>query len=1110
MRNGFLHLLFWVGYCSIGWTAAATPPPPELEFLPNRGQWPAPVRLRTDVGAGLRVFLEDKRLVFLRYDAAAWAAAAHRHGARTQTALDDSGAIAPVAAHAWAVELVGARRATRPIADGKATGPVRNFFLGADPRHWATAVQATDAARYPEAWPGIAVSAHASAEGAFEVDFLVAPGADPRRIRLRYSGLDEVALDTLSGTLRLRTALGELREAAPVAWQTDAAGRRQAVPCRYGFNARHDVTFELPAGYDRTRLLIIDPVLVVSTYSGSTAPVFGYTATYDTTGHLYAAGPCYDPGYPVTLGAYSLAHTSGRLTGDYLNPDVAISRYSADGRRLLYATYVGGQSADFPHSLLVNHRGELLVLGSTESTDFPTSATAYDRRLNGFATSDAFVTKLDSTGATLLASTYLGGSGNDGRSPTSLVFFYGDAYRGDLGVDSLDRVFVATTTQSADFPFTPGAVRPPTSSSLASSAVVARLRADLSGLDWAAGLGDAAAAYGLYVPPSGAPYVVGATLSAGLPTTPGTLAPAPTGSPGRRSRDGFVAQLTANGSQVLAGTYLRPGTGQVGISQTFFVQPDPATSDVYVLGSSTGFYPASAGTWGQPGGGVIVQRLDAALTQRRWVATVGHRVTYGLGLDISDPNPETDNLSPTAFLVDDCGALYVSGWGRTQGLPVTPNALQLTTRTTPTSIGGDLYLAVFEPDAAALRYATFLGGTSTQNYYEEHVDGGTSRFDPHGRVYQAVCTNSHDFPTNANGWRPTNAVANAAYDEVAVKLDFEPRTVRAAAASATPNGQATTTFEAPADVHFTNQSSSYPTTSWLWDFGDNSPQSTAFAPTHLYPTPGTYIIRLITTDSSVCGTADTVFLRIIILPNDSTDYVAYTICRGDSVRFSAIGAAPGSFRWSPDVRLSDATAVAPVASPRQTTTYVATGRVPGTAQRNTWRITVTVLAPDTVLITPEQYCLPGGIEARLRLSAPLRDAVWDFGDGSPPLRESRSESATHFYAYPGTYTARVRGLDAKGCRTGTEVTLAADELFVPNVFTPNADGRNDTFEVGCLTPGTATLRVYNRWGRLVYDSGVGGYLNQWDGSGLSAGLYFYHLNLSYSVKAIRGWVQVVR
>lgn len=1090
-----------------GWAAA-----PLLEFIPNHGQWPAAVRLRADVGPGLSVFLEDQRLTFLRYDADGWSQWAHQRGNRQAgVALPEK----PVQAHSWVVEFVGSRPGAQPRPDGKLLGPVRNYFVGRSPRAWATNVRATAAAHYADLWPGIGLRVHSSAEGAFEYDLEVRPGADPAQAVLRYRGLQAVSLDATTGRLRLVTALGELTEAAPIAWQTDAAGNRRPVPCRFVLSSEAaapphrtaaQVSFELPAGYDRTRPLVIDPVLVAATYSGSTSPVFGHTATYDASGHLYAAGPCFDAGYPTTVGAFDLTHTGNNQPGAYGNPDVAISRYSPDGSRLLYATYLGGSQPDYPHSLLVNHQGELLVLGSTFSPDFPTTAGAYDRQFGGrIDSSDIFLTKLDSTGARLLGSTYLGGSGDDGRSPDALRFFFGDTYRGDLAVDSLDRVVIASTTRSRNFPFTAGAVRP--TPGFTCAAVVARFSADLTRLDWAAGLGEYATAYGIYLPPSGEPFVVGTTYSTGFPTTPGTLDPAEVGRGGQRQRDGYVARLAADGSAVRAATYLRAGVGAFA-TQAFFIQPDPQSSDVYVLGSSSGFYTPTPGAWGQPGGSIVVQRLSADLRQRGLVATLGNHVSYGYqSLGGGYIQPSTDNLSPTAFLVDQCGAIYFSAWGRTRGLPTTGNALQ------PGTDGQDLYLMVLNPDATSLSYASYLGGNSITSQSEEHVDGGTSRFDPRGRVYQAVCTNAHNFPTTPTAWRTSNRVGSSgpwsnAYDEVALKLDFEPRQVRAAAVAANAGGGST--LEAPVTIQFTNQSTNFPGTTYQWTFGDGSPASLDFAPSHLYLDPGTYTVILIATDSGACGSADTVQLVLTILPNDSTDYLSYSICRGDSVRFDRIGAQPGSFTWSPATTLSSPTVPDPIASPLVSTQYEATGRLPNSARRNTWKVAVTVVQPDSVTLTAERHCLPGGIEAVLQLSQPLQQIVWDYGDGSPRDSLAQGQLITHFFRHPGQYTVRVSGRDSHACRVQLELPIQTDALFVPNIFTPNADGFNDTFVVGCLEPGTATLQVYNRWGRLVYESGENQYANQWDGRQLPDGLYYYYLRFSYAPTGFKGWVQITR
>lgn len=1087
--------------------------PNRLTYLPNRGQWPAAVRLRASVGPGLLLFAETQRLTWLRYDAGALSGWAHQ----VQVRAMDSTAASPggVPAHAWAVEFVDANPAVALQPEGAPVGPARNYMLGADPTRWASGVRATPAGRYAELWPGIDLRLHASAAGEFEYDVELAPGANLARAVFHYRGLEKIWLEPTTGHLHLRTALGELTEAAPVAWQLDPrTGQRQPVACRFRLTTEAAapgpvaafVSFELPEGYDRTRALTIDPVLVFGTYSGSTSMVFGQTATYDAQGRLYSAGPSFEPGYPTTLGAFDLTHSEPDSLGALafaINPDVAVSCYSADGRQLRYATYLGGGFPENPISLLVNHHGDLLILGSTNSPDFPTSATAYDRSFNGsWGKTDIFLAKLDSTGSQLLASTFVGGANDDGISPYSLPFFYGDRYRGDLAVDSLDRLYVTTTTSSSDFPYTAGALRPVFGQPAAT--VVMRLAPDLSGVDWAAGFGAQSAGYNMYLPPSGAPYVVGTTVSYGMPATPGTLDTTTISNPRYYQRDGFIAQLSPAGDSIRAMTYLRPGTVGRPKSQAFFVQPVPGSSDLLVLGSSTGDYPMSRGKWGQPGGGLVLQRLSADLRRRRWITTIGHPVSGGqIG-----PAGGTTNLSPTAFLVDRCGAIYLTGWGNTAGLPVSPNAAQ------PVTDGWDLYLAVLKPEAVGLEYATYLGGHSVDNTGEEHVDGGTCRFDPQGRTYHAVCTNAHDFPTTPGAWHPLNSVRDNANDIVSFKFDFQRRLVTAGALATNALGSPGAPLVAPATVQLVNLSTAFPGTTYSWSFGDGSAPSTAVAPQHQYELPGTYRLTLIARDPGSCAGADTTHLTLTIAPDASTDYQRYTVCHGDSVRFTTIGAQPGSLQWEPAASLSDLATLTPWAAPLTTTTYVASGLLPNSATPHIWRVTVAVTPTDSVRLTTSQHCQASGSTAELHLSSPLRNAAWAFGDGDTLTTPGPATDVTHFYAADAAapeYTVRVRGLDSHGCLIRLQQTIRPSPLLPPNILTPGTrDGLNDAFQLSCLEPGTATLRVYNRWGRPVFDSGRQQYANQWTGEGLPAGLYYYLLDLSYAPRPYRGWVEVVR
>ena len=446
----------------------------------------------------------------------------------------------------------------------------------------------------------------------------------------------------------------------------------------------------------------------------------------------------------------------------------------------VWATYLGGGATDYPHSLVTNAQGELVVLGSTSSADFPTTPGALSRRFGGgtpvepFGSgaaqntlngADLFVARLSADGGTLLAGTYLGGSANDGvqdpdfaTAPSQrLVANYGDPFRSDVLLDAAGNVYVASNTSSQDFP----GLRTGFNAAYrggATDAVVCQLPPDLRAVTWAGLLGGsgADAAYSLQRDAQGRVYVCGGTLSPNFPTTAGAYRAARPG-----GVDGFAARISADGRTLERATYV----GTAGYDQAQFVQLD-AAGNAYLLGQTLGStFPVTAGLYTTGGGGgQFVQKLSPDLTVSVF-STV-----FGAGTDI--------NLVPTAFLVDDCERIYVSGWGgnvnrgylsgSTRGLPVSADAVQKLTD------GSDFYLAEFKPGMVGLEYATFYGEPGGRG---EHVDGGTSRFDKRGIVYQAVCggcggTQGFPVPPGAGFYTTKNASSNC--NNAAFKMDFQP------------------------------------------------------------------------------------------------------------------------------------------------------------------------------------------------------------------------------------------------------------------------------------------------------------------------------------------------
>ncbi|MBF9223219.1 DUF7948 domain-containing protein [Hymenobacter ruricola] len=748
-----------------------------LEFVENKGQWDPRARYVAALPGG-RLFAEADGLTFSLLANGSLDRPSHGGRKRTRPAADSL-----LRGHALTLRFAGAASAS--IEATEATAERRNYFLGKDPRRWAANVRGFRELHYAGLWPGVSARVYESADQHLEYDFELAPGARPGAIALRHDGAQGLQLDA-AGNLLVQTSVGTLTERAPQAWQTTAGGQRKAVPCRYVLASDGLVRFAL-GHYDASRPLTIDPVVVFATYTGSTADNWGFTATYDAQGNLYSGGIVFGLGYPASPGAF-LTRFSGVI-------DIGVIKYNpaANGPAArVWASYIGGNDADFPSSLVVNSQGELLLLGASSSNDYPTTAGAVQNSFhNGFFTdpygegvdytlpngSDLVITRFNANGTALVGSTYLGGSGNEGILPLDvnttdqLAHNYGDPFRGDILVDAADNVYVASNTSSQDFPLAGGFNG--TYRGGATDGVVLKLNPGLTALTWGSYLGGTGsdAAYSVQVEPSsGDVYVAGGTLSTDFPATAGSHHPTAQG-----DVDGFAARISANGHTLLRATYL----GTPSYDQSYFLQLG-TDGGVYVLGQTAGAYPTTPGLFANANGRQFIHKLDANLGATQ-LATV-----FGSGRASID-------LDPTAFLVDRCDRVYVCGWGgylnsnvsgfypylglngTAAQLPTSHNALQ------QAGDDSDFYLVQFAAGLDSLAYATYYGNPNGTN---DHVDGGTSRFDPRGVVYQAVCACGNGgpgfpIPPGAHTYSAVNGNSNC--NNAAFLLDFQPSIANAGA-----------------------------------------------------------------------------------------------------------------------------------------------------------------------------------------------------------------------------------------------------------------------------------------------------------------------------------------
>lgn len=725
-----------------------------------------------------------------------------------------------------------------------------NFLRGKERSNWDFGCRQYQTITYQNLYPKTDWEVNEYGDG-LKHNFILKPGSDPSQINIRYKYTEGLTIK--EGRLICKTSVGIVSEEKPRAFQI-IGGDTISINCDYGLKKSGNdyiVYFKL-GKYNKASNLIIDPILVFSTYSGSEGDNFGFTSTYDTKSHLYAGG-IVDGGtgtnggpFPVTPGAFQTVYSGGvGLNPANLPCDIGINKYDSAGNKLLYSTYLGGGSDEYPHSLVVDLNDNLLVMGTTYSQDFPMDTIGYDLTFNG--KSDIFIVKLAEDGSDLLASTFMGGSDFDGLNSRTLRYNYADDFRGDIIVDTADNVYVASTTYSSNFPnvksvqFTRGSVQ---------DGCVFSLNKDLIRLRFSTFIGGNGddALYSIRLIDT-LVYVGGGTASSAMSFS---VNGHKNGFSGGRA-DGLLLKMNTSG-MLLGSSYFGTST----YDQIHFLDID-AYGQIYAAGQTDGNLIRSPGTYGTDKTSQFIVRYNSNLSSINLSTTFGNRLN----------NPE---ISPSAFLVDKCNNIYFSGWGSpitdgklhsltTAGLQVSSDAIQKTTD------NADFYLLVLNKDAQNLLYATYYGGDKT----EDHVDGGTSRFDKRGVVYQSVCSscpdpNQHfnDFPVTSNAPFKTNLsprCSNASF-----KIDFQINFDVDAEFIANPK-----TGCEPLTVTFTNKSKK--ARKYLWDFGDGN-TDTVRSPVHTYSSKGKYKVKLTCIDSFSCNIfeSDSTIIEVKEMPKADFEF----------------------------------------------------------------------------------------------------------------------------------------------------------------------------------------------------------------------------------------------
>jgi hypothetical protein len=686
-----------------------------IHFEENRGQTDARVKFLARGGGATLFLTSDEAVLLLTSNDSQGPAEWRQRGSQPSREQWKRAALR--------MTLLGANREARVSGVGELPGRT-NHFLGSEPGKWRRNVPTYARVHYEDIYPGIDLTCYGK-QRQLEYDFVVSPGANPSGIVLGFDGMDRLEVDAI-GDLVLHTAAGPIRQRKPVIYQ-EVGGTRQPIEGRYAHRGSQKIGFQV-AAFDRTKPLIIDPVLVYRTYLGGESDDRGIGIAIDSTGSAYVSGYTLSADFPKTLGVVDTSFNGVR--------DAFVTKLDPSGSILAYSTYLGGSSEDSGVGIAVDADGSAYVVGNTLSADFPTIA-GHDMTYNG--TGDVFVTKLDPSGS-LVYSTYLGGSLQDGVQL-------------GMAVDAAGNAYLTGSTSSMDFPTTPGAFDSTfNGGDYAGFGDVFVTKLDPSGatLVYSTYFGGSAAphippwgtrggdgARGIAVDGAGSAYITGLTSSADLPTTPGAYDSTFNGG----LQDSFVAKLDPSGSELVYSTYLGGSFEDDGIG----IAVDGAGS-AYVAGRTFGSYdfPTTPGAFDITYSGGV---SDATLTKLDPTGAVAYSSYLGGGgLD-----------EGFGIEVDGAGRAYLSGFTNSAGFPTTPGALD----TMPNG-GVDVFITQMNAAGTAPVQSTFLGGAGDDFGYDLAIDGS-------GSVYVTGDTNSADFPATAGAFATTRA---GGFDAFVAKISF--------------------------------------------------------------------------------------------------------------------------------------------------------------------------------------------------------------------------------------------------------------------------------------------------------------------------------------------------
>jgi hypothetical protein len=591
-----------------------------------------------------------------------------------------------------------------------------HYFVGNDPAQWHTNIPTFARVRYQQVYPGVDLIYYGK-QGQLENDFELTPGTNPKVISWRVQGAEGIRVSS-TGDLLLSVTGREIRLHEPRAYQLEGEHRRD-IPIRYRVHGQR-VSFAL-GKYDRHQQLVIDPVLTYSTYLGGSGGDTAYSVALDASGDAYVTGVTASINFPTdpTLQNFNATGGSTNTNGLTGNGNVFVTEFNPAGSALLFSTYLGGSGVDIPSRILIDNQrpnptGNIFIVGSTTSNDFPVTSSVFQPIFGGIQ--DAFLTEMKANGSALVYSTYIGGTGTD--------------FGAGVALDLSGNAYVTGSTNSTDFP-----VQNPLQLGNAGlyDAFVTEVN-PTGALEYSTYLGGSETdnATGIAVDSSGNVYICGYTYSSNFPTQSAYQSTLAGGS------DIFVTKFLPGSSALLFSTYLGGSSNDQALAMAV-----DSNGNIYLTGDtqSTNF-PVTPNAYQS-----TLQGTENAFVTKFApdASTLVYSTLFG--------GSGTDQAS--AMALDSTGNVYITGFTQSSNFPLlasTQNVLGTSGAGTcestnlvnlpPNYLCADAFVARLAPSGIPV-YSSYLGGSNTDTGQGIAVNSS-------GVAYVVGQTFSSNFPATAD------------------------------------------------------------------------------------------------------------------------------------------------------------------------------------------------------------------------------------------------------------------------------------------------------------------------------------------------------------------------